>query len=162
MLTIRRAKASDRDGIWAILKPIIRAGDTYTLPRNLSKDAALDYWLSRENEVFVAEDVGEILGTYYLRTNQRGGGSHVANCGYMTAEHATGRGVASAMCAHSLERAKTRSFRAIQFNFVVSTNDRAVRLWQKNGFEIVGRLPKAFLHPSRGYTDAYVMYRSLQ
>ena len=160
MLSIRPAQSSDLDAIWSILEPVIRAGDTYTLPNDLSREEALSYWLSDEHEVFVAED-NEVLGTYYMRANQRGGGSHVANCGYMTASAATGRGVASAMCAHSLEHARGRRFRAMQFNFVVRTNERAVRLWQRHGFRIVGHLPKAFLHPELGYTDAYVMYREL-
>ena len=143
------------------MEPIIRAGETYTLPRDMDKESALAYWLSPEREVFVAEDQGETVGTYCLQTNQKGGGAHVANCGYMTAHTAMGRGVARAMCAHSLDRARERGFRAMQFNFVVSTNERAVRLWQSFGFEIVGRLPKAFLHPSLGYVDAYIMYRTL-
>jgi len=165
MLNIRSAQPADSDAIWTILEPVIRAGDTYTLPRDMHRDEALDYWLSSDHEVFVAEDKGEhgkhVLGTYYLRPNQRGGGAHVANCGYMTAAAATGKGVARAMCAHSIEHAQKRGFRAMQFNFVVSTNERAVRLWKSFGFEIVGRLPKAFLHPTAGYTDAFVMYRLL-
>ena len=158
---IREAVAGDADAIWAILEPIIRAGETYTLAREMDRASALAWWHSPANEVFVAEEDGEIVGTYILRANQQGGGSHVANCGYMTAPHATGRGVARAMCAHSLERARERGFRAMQFNFVVSANERAVRLWQSLGFEIVGRLPKAFAHPTLGFVDAYVMYRQL-
>lgn len=159
--SIRGVQPADEDALWAILQPIIRAGDTYTLPRELDRDAAMAYWLSPEHEVFVAEENGHVLGTYYLRANQQGGGAHVANCGYMTAPEATGRGVARAMCTHSLAHARARGFRAMQFNFVVSTNERAVGLWQSFGFEIVGRLPAAFLHPSLGYVDAFVMYRSL-
>jgi ribosomal protein S18 acetylase RimI-like enzyme len=113
------------------------------------------------HEVFVTEDDGKTVGTYYLRANQRGGGGHVSNCAYATATAATGRGVARAMCAHSLEHARKRGFKAMQFNFVVSTNERAVKLWAKFGFEIVGRLPKAFRHPQRGFVDAFVMYRDL-
>ena len=161
MLTIRPARPDDHDAILAILEPVIRAGDTYPLPRDLNREAALSYWLADEHEVFVAEDGDAVLGTYYLRANQQGGGSHVANCGYMTAPASRGHGVANAMCAHSMERARSRGFRAMQFNFVVSSNERAVRLWQRNGFQIVGTLPKVFLHPERGYTDAYVMYREL-
>lgn len=141
------ASKGDYDAIWAIMEPIIRAGETYTLPRDMDQESALSYWLSDEHEVFVAEGKGEIVGTYFLQANQPGGGAHVANCGYMTAVPATGRGVARAMCAHSLDRARERGFRAMQFNFVISTNERAVRLWQSFGFEIVGRLPGAFLHP---------------
>jgi len=155
--------ATDRyeDAIWAIMEPIIRAGETYTLPRDMDKASALAYWLSSEHEIFVADENGEIVGTYFLQPNQQGGGGHVANCGYMTAFTATGRGVARAMCEHSLGRAGSRRFRAMQFNFVISTNTRAVRLWQSFEFEIVGTLPKAFLHPTLGYVDAFVMYREL-
>ena len=127
----------------------------------MPREAALAYWFSRHHEVFVADEDTRIVGTYFLRPNQQGGGSHVANCGYITAASAIGRGIARAMSAHSLERAKSRGFRAMQFNFVVSTNERAVRLWQSLGFVIVGRLPQAFLHPLSGYADAYVMYRPL-
>jgi len=140
---------------------VIRAGDTYTLPREMSREAALAFWFASGHEVFVAEEDGRRLGTYFLRPNQAGGGAHVANCGYVTAADASGKGVARAMCAHSLEHAKSRGFRAMQFNFVVSSNERAVRLWKGFGFEIVGRLPEAFLEPSGRYTDAYIMYRHL-
>ncbi len=160
-MVIRAASEGDRDAVWAILEPVIRAGETYTLPASMSREESLAYWFSAEHEVFVAEEAGEVLGTYFLQANQRGGGAHVANCGYMTLPRATGRGVARAMCQHSLERAKARGFRAMQFNFVVSTNERAVRLWQSFGFEIVARLPAAFLHPSLGYVDALVMHRTL-
>jgi ribosomal protein S18 acetylase RimI-like enzyme len=160
-MLIRPAANEDADAIWAIMEPIIRAGETYTLPRDMDRGSALAYWLSPDNEVFVTEENGKIVGTYFLRGNQQGGGGHVANCGYMTHVAATGRGVARAMCEHSLGRARGREFRAMQFNFVISTNERAVRLWQSFGFEVVGRLPAAFLHPTQGYVDAYVMYRTL-
>ena len=160
-MLIREAVPGDANAISGILELIVCAGETYPLPRDLDRENALAYWFSPGHEVFVAEDNGEIVGTYFLKANQKGGGAHVANCGYITAPHATGRGVARAMCAHSLERARQRGFRAMQFNFVVSTNERAVRLWQKFGFEIVGRLPKAFEHPTLGFVDAYVMYREL-
>ena len=160
-MLIRPAANEDANSIWAIMEPIIRAGETYTLPRDMDKVRALAYWFSDEREVFVAEDNGDIVGTYCLQANQRSGGAHVANCGYMTAVSATGRGLARAMCAHSLDHARERGFRAMQFNFVISTNDRAVRLWQSFGFEIVGRLPGAFQHPTQGYVDVYVLYRNL-
>jgi ribosomal protein S18 acetylase RimI-like enzyme len=161
MLNVRAAAPEDRDVVWSILEPVIRAGETYTLPRDMSREAALAFWFSAAHDVFVAEEDGAVVGTYFLRANQGGGGSHVANCGYITARGAAGKGVARAMCAHSLEHARKRGFRAMQFNFVVSANERAVRLWKSFGFEIVGTLPQAFLHPARGYVDAYVMYRLL-
>ena len=123
--------------------------------------ASLAYWFGPTHEVFVAETMACILGTYYLMANQAGGGAHVANCGYMTAPAAQGKGVARAMCEHSLVRARERGFRAMQFNHVVSTNTRAVALWQTLGFEIVGTLPLAFNHPVHGYVDSYVMFRAL-
>ncbi|HXJ05129.1 MAG TPA: N-acetyltransferase [Candidatus Acidoferrum sp.] len=160
-MNIRAATSGDSDGIWKILEPVIRGADTYTLPPDLTREEALAYWNSPGHEVFVAEENGEILGTYYLRANQKGGGAHVANCGYMTAPWASGRGIARAMCQHSLELARERGFCAMQFNFVVSSNERAVRLWQSMGFEIVGRLPGAFMHPALGAVDALVMHRHL-
>ncbi|MGH7661458.1 MAG: GNAT family N-acetyltransferase [Vulcanimicrobiaceae bacterium] len=157
---IRPARDSDHDALWAILEPTIRAGETYALPRDMTREDALGYWLAPDAEVFVAEEEA-IVGTYKLIPNHEGGGAHVANCGFVTAPGATGRGIARAMCAHALERARARGFRAMQFNFVVSTNERAVRLWESFGFAVVGRLPEAFLHPTRGYVDALVMYLRL-
>jgi len=161
MLIRPASPTADADSIWAILEPTIRAGETYTLPTDMTRNGAMAYWFACRHQVFLAEENGQVLGTYFLRANQQGGGSHVANCGYITAPWATGRGVARAMCAHSLEHARARGFRAMQFNFVVSTNQRAVALWQTFGFEIVGRLPRAFHHPALGFVDAFVMYRSL-
>jgi len=160
-IEIREAEARDRDDIWGILEPVIRAGETYTLPREMTGDQALKYWFDEGHEVFVAELDAKVAATYYLHANQQGGGEHVANCGYMTAKWATGRGLARAMCAHSLEHARHRGFRAMQFNFVVSTNQRALRLWESFGFETVGKLPGAFRHPELGDVDALVMYRTL-
>src|ERR1041385_8822297 len=154
---VRTATAADRDPVWDILAPVIAAGETYPLPRDMGRDEALAVWFAPGHEVFVAEQQDEILGTYYLHANQKGGGAHVANCGYMTHPAATGRGLASAMCSHSLDYARTQGFVAMQFNFVVSTNERAVHLWQRHGFQIVSRIPGAFLHPRLGYVDAFVM-----
>jgi ribosomal protein S18 acetylase RimI-like enzyme len=162
MLTIREAhRPEDSDAVWTILEPVIRAGETYALARDLTREEALNYWFSDGHEVFVADDEGQIVGTYFMHPNQKGGGSHVANCGYVTAAAASGRGIARRMCSHSLEYAKGRGFRAMQFNFVVKSNERAVHLWESLGFSIVGTLSEAFLHPVAGYTDAYVMYRKL-
>src|SRR3982751_5329249 len=138
-MTVRPANAADADAIWRVLESMIRAGETYTLPQDWTKEQALAFWLSPEHAVFVAEENENVVGTYFLRANQKGGGAHVANCGYVTAPWASGRGVARLMCAHSLEHAKALGFRAMQFNFVVSTNERAVRLWQRFGFEVAGK-----------------------
>jgi ribosomal protein S18 acetylase RimI-like enzyme len=161
MMRIRDADIADHDAIWAILEPTIRDGSTLTLPRDMTREAALDYWCHPDHAVFVAIDNSRLVGTFYLRANARAGGAHVANCGYVTAPWAMGRGVARAMCVFSFDRARERGFRAMQFNFVVATNEAAVHLWQSCGMAIVGRLPGAFLHPTEGYVDALVMYRTL-
>lgn len=160
-MLIREATPDDHDAIWTIFEPVIRAGETYTRPRDSSREEALAYWFAPGRDVFVAEDAGAVVGTYSLRANQTGGGAHVANCSYLVAAAAGGRGVGRALCEDSLRRAKANGFRGMQFNFVVSTNERAVRLWQSCGFQIVGRLPGAFDHPTLGFVDAFVMYRPL-
>jgi ribosomal protein S18 acetylase RimI-like enzyme len=162
-ITIRRFADRDWDDVWAILEPIFRAGETYAYPRDISEADARRKWTSAPNEVFVAEDprAATIVGTYFVRPNQEGQGAHVCNCGYAVSAQASGRGVASAMCEHSQGHALARGFRAMQFNLVVATNDRAVRLWTRLGFTIVGTLPGAFRHPRLGFVDAYVMFKRL-
>ena len=160
-MLIRQSEPRDDAAIWRILEPTFRAGETYPVPRDISRADALAYWHTPGHAVFVAEEAGTIVGTYYLRANNRGGGAHVANCGYVVAPDAFGRGVAQAMCSHSLGEAKSRGFSAMQFNFVIASNERAVRLWQRMGFAIAGRLPGAFQHPRLGLVDAYVMLRNL-
>ena len=160
-MRIRRAVPGDRAAIWSIIEPVIRAGESYALDRDMAADEALAYWLGPDKETFVAEEEGALLGTYYMRPNQAGGGRHVCNCGYMVSPAARGRGTAAALCRHSLELARQLGYRAMQFNFVVSTNETAVRLWQKLGFSIVGRLPGAFNRPRLGDVDALVFYQDL-
>ena len=160
-VTIRPAGVADAAALAAILLPAFRAGDTYTVDPGISAASAVDYWCATGKSVFLAEQGGQALGTYYLRANQDGGGAHVCNCGYVTAPAAQGRGIARAMLAHSLDMARNRGFRAMQYNFVVSTNTRAIETWTRAGFDIVGRLPGAFRHPTKGYVDALVMFRAL-
>jgi len=160
-MIIRPASEADKPAILGIIAPVLRAGETYAIDTTLTDAEMLDYWFLPAHEVFVAEIDAQVLGTYYLMANQRGGGAHVANCGYMVSAAAQGKGLAGAMCEHSQARAKERGFRAMQFNHVVSTNVRAVRLWQKLGFEIVGTLPKAFHHPVNGFVDSFVMFKTL-
>jgi GNAT superfamily N-acetyltransferase len=161
-MQIRPATPADHDAIWAILDPICASGEVFCVPRDGGRAAAFDYWFSGPGrEVFVAEAEDGILGTSYLRPNQQGGGAHVANAGYATAPGAQGMGIARALLAHSLETARARGFRAMQFNFVVATNTRAVATWEAAGFATLARLPQAFLHPRLGYVDALVMHRRL-
>lgn len=161
-MRIELAAEEDQEEIWSVIEPVLRAGETYTLPRDISKEAALRYWMADDRRTFVADEGNEgIVGTYYLRSNQTGAGSHVANCGYITRVDAFGRGIAREMCRHSLVCARELGYRAMQFNLVVRSNSRAVRLWQSLGFDIVGVLPGVFDHPSQGYVDGFVMFQSL-
>ena len=160
-MLIRPATNDDATAIWSIIEPTIRAAETYALAPDMTEAEALSYWMGSDRETFVAVKDGRVVGTYFLRSNQAGGGDHVANCGYITDPAAGGRGVARRMCEHSMEHARSRGFRAMQFNFVVSSNDRAIGLWKSLGFDVVGRLPLAFRHPSLGYVDALVMFRAL-
>jgi len=160
-MRIRLATDDDAEAVWRIIGPVIAAGEAYALPRDWSRSEALAYWYEAGHEVFVTKEEGAVIGTFYLQANKLGGGSHVANCGFATAAASMGRGVARTMGLHALDRARARGFRAMQFNFVVSSNERAVGLWTSLGFETVGRLPEAFAHPTLGYVDGLVMFRRL-
>jgi len=160
-MRIRPYAPTDGDAVWSVIEPHIRAGEAFALPRNWTREQALHSWCGAPHETFVAEQDGEIVGTYYIQPNQLGGGSHVANAGYATAPAAGGRGVARAMGGDSLDRARGRGFTAMQFNFVVSSNVRAVALWKSLGFRILADLPKVFDHPTLGLVDAHVMFREL-
>jgi ribosomal protein S18 acetylase RimI-like enzyme len=162
MKTIEAAVEADWTQIWRILEPVFRAAETYPFPPGISEADARVAWMKVPQATYVARDAaGSVVGTYYLKPNQPGLGSHVCNCGYVVAEGARGQGVASRMCEHSQREAARLGFRAMQFNLVVSTNEKAVRLWKRLGFEIVGTLPAAFHHPRRGFVDAFVMYKPL-
>ncbi|MFN3235835.1 MAG: GNAT family N-acetyltransferase [Pseudomonadales bacterium] len=160
-MNIRRAQEADWPAIWPIFHEVAKAGETYAYDRDTPEDKAKQLWLEAPREVFVAEDGGEVLGTYYLKTNQAGPGNHVCNCGYMVAASARGRGIAGALCEHSQELARDLGYKAMQFNFVAASNEGAVRLWHKLGFDTVGRLPGAFNHPTLGYVDALILYKWL-
>jgi len=161
-LNIREATEEDFDEIWPIFHEVVSIGDTYPYPRDTSKQDALKMWIHTPRKTFVIEENNKILATYYIKTNQNGPGDHVCNCGYMVSSAARGKGLATSMCEHSQKIALELGYKAMQFNFVASTNEGAVRLWNKLGFETVGRLPKAFNHPEKGLVDALVMYKWLK
>ena len=159
-MQIRRANAADFSRIWPIFQEVVEAGDTYGYDPDTHRDEAELIWMEQAEVTCVAETGGVLLGTYYLKPNNKGPGAHVCNCGYMVPETARGRGVATAMCEHSQELARALGYKAMQFNLVASTNP-AVRLWTRLGFDTVGTLPRAFDHPTAGYVDALVMYKWL-
>lgn len=160
-ITLRLAGKADYGALWDMLRPVFRAGDTYAMDPDIDRTGALDYWCGADIGVWLAEEDGQPLGSYYLKTNQRGGGAHVCNCGFVTSTAARGKGVARLMLDHALQSARDAGFYAMQFNFVVATNTRAIDIWSRAGFETVGRLPDAFRHPRDGLVDALVMYRRL-
>lgn len=161
-MNIREATEKDFDSIWLIFHEVVSAGETYAYALDTTKDEALTLWVKTPLKTFVCEEGSQVLGTYYIRTNQPGPGSHVCNCGYMVSSEARGKGVATALCEHSQKIAREMGYKAMQFNFVVSSNHTAVRLWHKLGFETVGRLPGAFSHHALGFVDVLVMYKWLQ
>ena len=160
-MEIKEASTQDFDLIWPIFHEVAKAGETYAFCTDTSKEEALDIWVKAPRKTYIALNDGEVLGTYYLKTNHAGPGDHVCNCGYMVAASASGKGVATAMCEHSQTMAKELGYKAMQFNFVASTNEGAIRLWHKLGYDTVGKLPNAFNHPAKGFVDAFVMYKWL-
>lgn len=160
-MNIRAAADSDHDAIWEIFREVIAAGETYPIDRDIPREEALAYWFKHDAHVCVAENEKGIVGSYTLHQNQSAGGAHVANAGFIVSKSARGAGIGRALGEHCLNEARRLGFRAMQFNFVVSTNEAAVKLWQHLGMKIVGTLPGAFRHPARGYVDVYVMYQEL-
>jgi ribosomal protein S18 acetylase RimI-like enzyme len=160
--TIRRATAADFDALWPVLRDVFRAGATYAVDPAISRDAAFDYWMQQPAATFVALSGDAVVGTYYIRTNQPGGGAHVCNCGYIVVPAARGQGLAERMCLHSQDEARAMGYLAMQFNLVVSSNAGAVRLWHKLGFATIGTIPDAFRHPEQGLVAAHVMHKFLR
>ncbi len=161
MLEIKLSNNDDFDEIWPVIHEILRTGDTYPFAPETNRDEAFQIWMKKPKATYVARLDGKLVGTYYIKANQPGLGSHVCNCGYMVRADARGKGIGRAMCQHSLVEARKLGFKAMQYNLVVSTNTGAVKLWQDLGFDIIGTLPKAFHHREKGFVDAFVMYQWL-
>ena len=160
-IQIRSAIRSDEAGIWEIIEPVIKSGDTYMYAPDSSREKMMSIWFDPEKFTYVAEMEDKIVGTFFLKANQPDLGSHVVNAGYMVHPDFRGRGIAEQMCRFSLTEAQRLGFKAMQFNCVVATNTVAVKLWQKCGFSIVGTLPKIYQHQTLGLVDAHVMYQWL-
>jgi GNAT superfamily N-acetyltransferase len=168
-MKIRAATEADRDAIWEIFHEVIVAGETYPIDPDFGRNDALAYWFQPAAHAYVCEQhLGsggtqekQVVGAYTLHPNQAGGGAHVANAAFIVAKEARGQGIGRVLGEHCLDNARRFGFRAMQFNFVISTNEAAVKLWQDLGIKIVGTLPSAFRHPEKGYVDVYVMFRSL-
>ncbi len=161
MILICKVGPDDFDLIWPLLRDAFRAGDTYAVDPDISMDDARDLWLRQARATYLAKSDNKVVGTYYIRTNKPGGGAHICNCGYIVSPAVRGQGIATQLCEHSQDEARGLGYRAMQFNFVLASNVGAVRLWHRLGFETVGTIPDAFVHPVQGDVDAYVMYRRL-
>ena len=163
MTTIRQFEPSDWSAVWAIIKPVFRAGETYAYSPEITEHEARCVWVEMPQRTYVAiGDSGDVLATYYIKPNQPALGAHVCNCGYVVAEAARGKGIASRLCEHSQSEAIDLGFESMQYNLVVSTNEGAIRIWKKHGFDVIGTLPGAFRHPRLGFVDALVMYKTLK
>ncbi len=158
---IRPATEADWPAIWEMFRQVAAAGDAFAYDETTSEEVARKLWFDPPTRAYVAEERGEVLGTYYVRPNQPGRGNHVANGGYMVAAAARGRGLSSRMCEHSVETARALGFRAMQFNYVVSTNTAAVKTWMRHGFEVIGRIPNGYRHVELGEVEVLIMYRAL-
>ncbi len=161
MIEIRKAEERDKPAVWQIIKVVIAGGDTYVFAPGTPEEEMMAYWFSPEKHNYVAVENEEVLGTYWIKANQPGLGDHVGNGAYMVSPEATGKGIGKMMAEHSIEEARRLGFKSIQFNFVVKSNEIAVKLWKSIGFEIIGEIPDAFRHKQDGLTNAYIMFREL-
>jgi L-amino acid N-acyltransferase YncA len=161
MVQIRKAAETDKAAVWRIIEPVVAAGDTYVFEPETPESEMIAYWFSPDKHVYVTEENGIILGTYWLKANQPGLGDHIANGAYMVSPDAKGKGIGRLMVEHSIEEARRLGFQAMQFNFVVKSNNVAINLWKSVGFDVVGEIPDAFRHKQNGLTNAYIMYRKL-
>lgn len=163
MITIKPYDEHSWSSVWRMIEPVFRSGDTYAFSPEITEQEAYNAWIDKPKATYVATDETDyIVGTYYIKPNQPSLGAHVCNCGYIVDEMARGKGIASSLCKHSQVEAVNMGFRAMQYNLVVATNEGAIRLWKKHGFNIIGVLPKAFNHKRLGFVDALVMYKELE
>ncbi|HMR82974.1 MAG TPA: GNAT family N-acetyltransferase [Niabella sp.] len=162
-MKIRKADIqTDYDKVWEIFREVISTGDTYVFDPRTPKEDLQKHWFAGYMNTFVAVDEAEnIAGTYVIKPNQIDLGNHIANCSYMVNPKYQGKGIGRQLCGHSIRFAREKGFTGIQFNIVVSTNENAVNLWKKFGFEIIGTTPKGFRHKTLGFVDTYIMFKSL-
>jgi L-amino acid N-acyltransferase YncA len=160
-MNIRLAAESDFEAMWPIFQQVVSDEATYVFASDTTYEDAFAYWFGPGVASYVAEDDGQIVGMYKLIPNRRDLGNHVANASFMVSPRCSGKGIGQKLGLHCLQEARKAGYEAMQFNFVISTNQAAVALWQKLGFSIVGTLPKVFRHQKKGYVDAYVMHRFL-
>ncbi|CAD5282522.1 Acetyltransferase [Alteromonas sp. 38] len=159
---IREITKLDFESFWPTFYSVIQAQETYAFDPNMTLEEAYSLWCEIPLNAYVFVESNAVLGTYYIRPNAMGPSSHICNCGYMVSPEARGKGIARLMCEHSQKKAIELGFDAMQYNSVVSTNNVAVRLWEKLGYSIIGTIPKAYKHGQLGLVDSYIMYKWLR
>ena len=160
-ITIRDTIEKDFEEIWDIFHSVVATGDTYAYSPDTSKEDAYAYWMPPHKKTYVATINNEVIGTYFIKDNQPGLGSHIANAAYMVHPKHQGKGIGLYMAQHSIAEAKNLNYSAMQFNLVVSSNEPAVSLWKKMGFKIIGTIPQGFRHSSQGLIDTYILHMGL-
>ncbi|WP_407330768.1 GNAT family N-acetyltransferase [Enterovibrio sp. 27052020O] len=159
---IKEITRSDFETFWPTFYAIIQAQETYAFDPDMTLKQAFSLWCEMPLKAYVFIENDLVLGTYYIKPNAMGPSRHICNCGYMVSSEARGKGIARLMCEHSQKTALELGFDAMQFNSVVSTNDVAIKLWEKLGFTIIGTIPKAYKHAQLGLVDSYIMYKWLR
>lgn len=159
-LTISTATAENFDDIWAIFHRVVATGDSFIYPPETTKGEAEAIWM-HGTMVYIAKQGDKVVGTYVIRANKIGLGSHVCNAGFMIHPDHRGHGYGKMLCEHALKEARNAGYLSMQFNVVVSTNERAIKLWKSMGFKIIGTIPEGFQHLSKGLVDIHIMHRVL-
>ncbi|MBW4079416.1 MAG: GNAT family N-acetyltransferase [Acidobacteria bacterium] len=160
-MEIREAHDEDWPKIYPIFRAVVEEGKTYAFPENLSLEEARPWWMEKSPAVTVVASEGDIvLGSAKMGPNRPGRGSHIATASFMVNPARQGKGVGTALGNYAIEWARVRGYRGMQFNAVVETNEPAVHLWKKLGFEVLTTVPEAFGHPEYGFVGLHVMYRN--
>ena len=161
-MDIREATPQDWPHIHPIFAEIVEAGETYAYPLGLGPDEARALWMEQPPGLtVVAVDGDEILGSAKMGPNRPGRGAHVATGSFMVDPRRHGRGVGRALGEYVIEWARRNGYHSIQFNAVVQVNAPAVHLWQSLGFKIIGTVPEAFDHRTKGLVGLHVMVRKI-
>ena len=160
-LSARITTNEDEEAIWGILEPMVRQGGTYVFSLDKTKELMMGYWMGADKTTFVVENKGVVVGTFYLKANQEGLGDHICNAGFVVSQDAEGQGVGRWMGEFAQAAAKSRGFLAMQFNFVIQSNQKAVHLWKSLGFSVIGEIPEAYRHPELGLVPALIFHKKL-
>ena len=159
--TVKIAYDHNKEALWTIVEPMLRKGGAYVFSTDRTKDSMMDYWLGKDKATFLVECGGKLVGTFYLKANQEDLGNHICNAGFVVSPEAEGQGFGRWMGEFAQREAKARGYLAMQFNFVIQSNLKAVHLWKSLGFAVIGEIPDAYRHPTLGLVAALIFYKKL-